>query len=179
MNRKILEYIDLIHYKTFNYLFGHFTGFLVGAYIASGNVVQLSKLWLIPGFILFNIGSHSSGLYNTWPDMLPRWSIPIYFIYVKTMLVISLTIIILTTVGQSTKGSSSDKSGSDTKKLSPKPMDQSNANHLDWGYNMFIALTRLTTAMNLINYYFIRWDFFTSRIPFETRAFAFVSILII
>ena len=47
---------------------------------------------------------------------------------------------------------------------------------LDLGYNVFVALSRLSMSINLINYYVIRWDFFTSRIPFETRGFAFVSI---
>lgn len=41
------------------------------------------------------------------------------------------------------------------------------------GYRLFMALSRLSTALYLVNYWFIRYDFFTAYAPFEASKISF------
>lgn len=179
--------MNLIHNKTYNYLFGHFAGVLVGEYLSTGKAVQFGKVceagalhlvivyirqgvfWF--SFTLANLCAYSSALYNSWPDLLPAWTIPYYLAVTKAMIVFAFTLIVLSANSLTSGSKKSAKSEKSDKPV--EPVQSSNASIMM--YTLFMILSRIAIPLNLVNYYFIRWDFFTSRIPFETRTFSFVS----
>lgn len=127
-------------------------------------------------FFSFNLAqlcAYSSSAYNVWPELLPTWTIPFYLAITKALIVFSFTLIVLSANSLKSKATSKTSNKPEVNK-EEKPTATA-FGVTDFFYIIFLALSRLAIPLNLTNYYFIRWDFFQSRIPFETRMFSFVS----
>lgn len=130
---------------------------------------------LLGGIVTFVVMLYSSAVYNTF-DLLPRWTSPIYYICFKLLLMI--TGILVTSFGAELASQSksrrehSGQNSSDTNNNTSHSLG--GKSRLDLGYNLFIAFGRLGPSIYLVNYWFIRYDFLTSRIPFDITALSFV-----
>lgn len=73
------------------------------------------------------------------------------------------------------KGSDPRKSSHKGSKPQLSYYSQLFKNEATWFYRGFLAISRLSTSLYLVNYWFIRWDFFTVRVPFETSLISFLK----
>ncbi|KAI1297656.1 hypothetical protein HDE_04543 [Halotydeus destructor] len=160
---KVIRFVDHVHYTTYQYMGAYFIGFLTGLYLRNENRIELGKWGFVAGLFVFNMAGHSIALYNSF-DMLPNWFIPYFIIIIKQMYNISMILLVLA-------GPKSD-SQPKAEKLAKANLD--GATKFDGKKtNLMVALTRLQYSIYLSNYWYVRWDWFSSRYLFETRANAF------
>jgi len=180
---KVIQYIDYIHNQTTNYMFTFIFGMSIGIYVVTGrnNTWSVGYPGVVIGLILLQLSSYSTVVYNNFGDLVDKAYIPIYLAGVKLFLStgIALWILFFTYTPskdtQETKETKKDTKKTDQVKAPPtaEPTNYFTISETDWGYRLFFAVSRLSTSLYLVNYWFIRWDFFTVRVPFETSIISF------
>ena len=160
--------------------------------------------WIVGIYASLTIAETSTAICNTF-DLLPRHLVPLYL--VGNRLSFTIFIVLLVTYISSTGASSSsqgerssrkkkddDDAGEEEKtssgltsvtgsqagerEVTRRLRDLSQGVKECLGSRFMLLLTRLSFSIFMVNYFFIRTDFFTSRVPFETSAYPLVKRLI-
>lgn len=178
---KVIEYVDVIHNPTTNYLFTFISGLSLGAYLTEKKAPNLGTISFVLAIVLWQVAAYSTAFFNDWyhDHPLAAQMTGAYFIFVKVIYTLSFVMIMTFLVAKS-QSSSKPKEGKsekesngvtgEAKKIQSKSNshDQSNL-----GYRLYLAVSRLSTSLYLVNYWFIRYDFFTAYAPFETSTISF------
>lgn len=178
---KVVQYVDTIHNPSTNYLFTFTVGLVVGIYLTERKAPNVGMIGLIIGVILLHCGSYSTAIFNEllYSKVITKKAIPIYFVMTKIFFASAGALIMIYLAHQTSKGKSdgskangkekeSIKEEKEKEKLIPKVNPNDNI-----GHRLFMAITRLSTSLYLVNYWFIRYDFFSAYAPFETTIISF------
>lgn len=179
----VIKYVDYIHNQTTNYMFTFVMGMSVGIYVVTGkNKHQFPFPVIVFSFIIMNVSAYSTVLYNNYSDYVDRAYIPVYLAVVKILIGsgCALALLFFTATPPSPKKSQTQEikktqtPEKETAITEAKTMSVvTEEPPIDWGYRAFLVVSRLSTSLYLVNYWYIRYDFFTARVPYETSVMSF------
>ncbi|KAI1303636.1 hypothetical protein HDE_02093 [Halotydeus destructor] len=160
---RFIQYLDYIHNPTYSYMSYYFSGLLVGVALTDGYKPKLGKISLFIGLACIQVASYAPAVHNTF-QILPQAYVPIYFVCIKILWAVGncLSILYLCGLAEKTPGKVKTKTSSP---VAP-PADY---------YCPIKACCRLSGSLYLINYWYIRWDFFSHRNLFETTNISFLN----
>lgn len=176
----IIQYVDYIHNQTTNYMFTFLAGLSAAVYLIEKGPANVGKMGLVASVIFMQLAAYSTVLYNNYPHFFPKWTIPVFFIAVKTCWACSNTLSIMyftykpPAVVKKSDGNESKQEKQAT--TTDEPVVQAagaGAGEASFGYRLYLMVSRLSTSMYLVNYWFIRYDFFTARQTFEISTISF------
>lgn len=165
----IIHYVDYIHNQTTNYMFTFLAGLSVAMYLVEKGPLNVGTAGIIGSFIFMQLGAYSTITYNNYPHIFPKSTIPVFFAVVKICWAASNTLSIMYFAYRA-KPPKDKKSETKEKPVEKKPEEVQEASV---GYRLYLMISRLSTSMYLVNYWFIRYDFFTARQPFEITTINF------
>lgn len=173
----------------YTYFSNYFSGLLLAFLIQNGFKLNLPSkrrhfFWLGLAGVIANAAELGPGLFNTL-DILGQDSVPLYLIVNRASFTLSIAIFILYVSSLKKQ----DKSVKTVKEKVAKTEETSNHTEFSWKlYKEFVvqtltsplakALTRLSFSIYLANYYFIRSDFFTSRVVFTNDWYSLTKRII-
>jgi hypothetical protein len=175
---KVIEYVDYIHNQTTNYMFTFVIGLSVGVYVVTGrNKHSFGFGVLILAFILMNISAYATVVFNNFSEYVDRKYIPVFLAIVKITIAsgaaLGMLFFTATPPSDKKKNQESKKIPEGKKVETSQQVTLSQIPSTDYGYRLFLMLSRLSTSLYLVNYWYIRYDFFTARAPFETSVMSF------
>ena len=174
----IIHYVDYIHNHTTNYMFTFMIGLAVAIYLIEKGPVNVGTMGIIASLIFMQLGAYSTVLYNNYPHIFPKSTIPIFFVGVKTCWALSNTLAIMyfTWKPKPVKKNQDDEKKQEAA-TAEKPATAGKSavasQEASVGYRLYLMVSRLSTSMYLVNYWFIRYDFFSARQPFEITTITF------
>ena len=173
---KVIQYTQYIHYGTTNYMFTFIAGVSVGIFIITGqNTRSLGIFSLVIAGIFFQVSSYSTVIFNNFDNIVDKSWIPYYLAVVKGTMSISFVLILLYFTVSPPDNQKTNKKTATEAKVTEKQVEKQVelVQEASWGYRLFLMVSRLSTSLYLVNYWFIRWDFFTAKIPFEISVISF------
>lgn len=181
---RIIHYVDYIHNQTTNYMFTFLVGLSVAIYLIEKGPVNVGIVGLVASFVFMQLGSYSTVVYNSYSHIFPTSTIPIFFAVVKGCWAASNTLSIMYFTSKAAamkKENKGDGKGGKEQVPAKEPGKKAtkSADHAEHeeeasvGYRLYLMVSRLSTSMYLVNYWFIRYDFFSARQTFEITTITF------
>lgn len=172
---KTVNYLDYTTIKLHCYISSYFIGFCLAFYVrrSFGRVKHLWywNLWRFAAAVILQwLATYASSLYNTF-HILPDAMVPIYLVIVRIMFHVAMSQLILLICCFNPPANLPK----DPLNSNPDPDVKKNGGHNPPGvvsevsriYGVIIQpLSKLSVAFYLTNYFYIRYDFFTSRTLF-------------
>ena len=187
---KTINYLDLVHFATYGHLSNYFIGLLVAYSLKiEGFLTKYSTLlwWAyFPAVVVSGTIHFAPALHNTFRILTPETT-PLYIVGAKFLYVFYTTIFIyryFQSMERKTSGTSIPKKVSSLQSLIKTAMSLTN-DIQGVGVNFFEELgrsqvmsiiIRLTFAMYICNYAFIRFDYFSSRLHIDMVPLNFYSL---
>ena len=174
---KFVEYVDLIHNPTYNYLSLYFIGLLLAVYMSEGLSTNYKWTCVSLSLLFLNMATYAPAIHNTF-RALPQKYVPHYFIIVKVLWALGIGLGMLA-VHSWSKSTSRPTKTIDRSRLNEhsnsKPLvTMVSVDTLSFTH-FFKAVTRLSGSLYLINYWYIRWDFFSNRSLLDTSLMTFLK----
>jgi len=185
-------FLKYIHMATSGYLFIYFSAMLAAYAVCSGALDPYAKkvnhvFWLSGLIITANIAQYAPIISNSTLQIIGTDSIPLFVVTVRIVVAIELIFmcIYLSLLDMGVKNK--EKEEESRKGLGNNDLKSIRNNNEDNDqeksspkkhFSVVKAIFRLSFAIYMSNYLFIRTDFYTSRMVFYTSLWVYVSIYI-
>lgn len=170
----IESFLTYIHMATSSYVPSYFISILIGYIIYNGLWSKIRSNFLLVSVVTCIAGAiaqHFPFLSNVLQIVTPEWT-PYFIVFNRFIVVIETTFafFLISHFDNATREPVEERSNLKVDQIDSKTNDE------DGSYSFFKGVLRSTFAIYMVNYTFIRADFFTSRNMLYTSVYCLVSI---
>lgn len=176
---KTVDYLDVVHMKTYVYMPAFFIGILLAAAVRTGRTLDISDrrkmyAYLFVWYVANSAAMLAPSLWNSY-HLFPPELVGVYVVALKILFIASyvLLTLVLHSYSQERKQRAKLNATHESNNNEPAAEQNDNATAEAGHWNLFKGLCRLSFALYISNYLFIRTDFFTSRVIYYATWDAF------
>lgn len=164
----VIDYLSYIHFPSYSYLIYYTSGFTMGAFFYKGFTatrrhVWISSLSILPAFL---VAAFSPAVYNAFDLELDAITIPVFIILTRISWLICFVTSVIAFMAAAGYSKFPDSGSTGT----PEEMDRVDT----YGMRIWKMVCRLSFSLYMINYWIIRYHFFTSRVLFTVTFYDFI-----
>ncbi|KAI1299365.1 hypothetical protein HDE_03778 [Halotydeus destructor] len=168
--QKMMQFMDEVHQPTYTHMPAYIIGMLMGYKAITKTRIDLpvkvTKTLKILCGLAFVAAIFGPTIHNTF-QLLPKEAVGVYVIGQKLLYICGLFPILLASSKEEARGEKKRPNKDKDDNLAGSDKDVTDRDE----YSLVSALCKLTFSLYLMNYYCIRYDFLTSRIPFQAGVY--------